>query len=241
MFSLCKEKYTKAFVLFGIAFALKLQAVFFLPVLLFVYFVKKKFSCLYFLFLPVILLISGIPAAIAGRKITDVFTIYLGQTDFYRTISMNYPSFWNILQDKFKDQFYLDFKRPAMAIAIAVLAIYMIVWAKRKLELTNRNLVFISFIMVYTCVLFLPAMHERYGFIYELLALIIVFYDLRTLPLLVAMYYVDCTTYGFYLFERTENMTLLSLVNTTVYIGYVAYLMYVMLKENRGKIRELSE
>ena len=95
--------------------------------------------------------------------------------------------------------------------------------------------------MVYTCVLFLPAMHERYGFIYELLALIIVFYDLRTLPLLVAMYYVDCTTYGFYLFERTENMTLLSLVNTTVYIGYVAYLMYVMLKENRGKIRELSE
>lgn len=241
LFSLCKEKYTKAFVLFGIAFALKLQAVFFLPVLLFVYFVKKKFSCLYFLFLPVILLISGIPAAIAGRKITDVFTIYLGQTDFYRTISMNYPSFWNILQDKFKDQFYLDFKRPAMAIAIAVLAIYMIVWAKRKLELTNRNLVFISFIMVYTCVLFLPAMHERYGFIYELLALIIVFYDLRTLPLLVAMYYVDCTTYGFYLFERTENMTLLSLVNTTVYIGYVAYLMYVMLKENRGKIRELSE
>ena len=45
---LTKDKYLSAFILYGVAFAFKFQAVFFLPFFMFYYFYKKKFSIIHF-------------------------------------------------------------------------------------------------------------------------------------------------------------------------------------------------
>jgi hypothetical protein len=207
------------------AVVFKLQAVFFLPFLLLMYFIKKKFSCLYFLWIPVMMLLSGIPGTLAGRSPWTVFSIYLTQTDFYKSISLNYPSFWDIFQNAFLEQFYLDMKKPAIAFTVVVLAVLMLSWIVKKVPLSDKNMAYMAFLLSYTCVLFLPAMHERYGFLYEVLAILLLFYNKKTLPLMVGLYIISFSTYGVFLFGRSVNMTVLAIANTIVYIGYMAIIM----------------
>lgn len=59
-----KEKYVISFIWLGVAFSLKLQAVFLCPALLILYVVRKKFSALNFLWMPAMLEIFAIPSVI---------------------------------------------------------------------------------------------------------------------------------------------------------------------------------
>ena len=220
----CKEKYPLTFVLYGVAFAFKLQAVFLLPFFLFAYFVKKKFSVLYFGIIPVMMVILSIPGLIMGRSVAEVFTIYLNQTGSYKSITMNYPTFWNLLQSANMDAFYINMKKPAIALTVVVIALLMVAWIVKKVPMTTRNMIYMAFLLAYTCVLILPSMHERYGYLYEILAILVVFLQIRTLPCLFGMYLASFAIYGKYLFMFEINLPALSIVNTLAYIGYIVIL-----------------
>ena len=220
----CKEKYPLTFVLYGVAFAFKLQAVFLLPFFLFAYFVKKKFRVLYFGLIPVMMVILSIPGLIMGRSIAEVFTIYLNQTGSYKSITMNYPTFWNLLQSANMDAFYINMKKPAIALTVVVIALLMVAWIVKKVPMTTRNMIYMAFLLAYTCVLILPSMHERYGYLYEILAILVAFLQIRTLPCLVGMYLASFAIYGKYLFMFEINLPALSIVNTLAYIGYIVIL-----------------
>ena len=220
----CKEKYPLTFVLYGVAFAFKLQAVFLLPFFLFAYFVKKKFSVLYFGLIPVMMVILSIPGLIMGRSIAEVFTIYLNQTGSYKSITMNYPTFWNLLQSANMDAFYINMKKTAIALTVVVIALLMVAWIVKKVPMTTRNMIYMAFLLAYTCVLILPSMHERYGYLYEILAILVAFLQIRTLPCLVGMYLASFAIYGKYLFMFEINLPALSIVNTLAYIGYIVIL-----------------
>ena len=55
------------FVFYSIAICFKLQAIFMFPFLIIIYMVKKKFSILYFLWIPFIYLIIGLPCVFLGK------------------------------------------------------------------------------------------------------------------------------------------------------------------------------
>jgi len=97
LFALMKDKHILAFILYGISFAFKMQAIFLLPFFVFAYIVKKKFSVLHFILIPIAMILVNIPSFIKGRKLIDVFQIYILQTSVYEKVHMNYPSFWTIL------------------------------------------------------------------------------------------------------------------------------------------------
>ena len=224
LLAFCRDKYKLTFVLYGVAFAFKLQAVFLLPFFLFAYFVKKKFSVLYFGIIPVMMVILSIPGLIMGRSVAEVFTIYLNQTGSYKSITMNYPTFWNLLQSANMDAFYINMKKPAIALTVVVIALLMVTWIVKKVPMTTRNMIYMAFLLAYTCVLILPSMHERYGYLYEILAILVVFLQIRTLPCLVGMYLASFAIYGKYLFMFEINLPALSIVNTLAYIGYIVIL-----------------
>lgn len=228
-----KEKYKMTFFLFGMAFAFKLQAVFLLPFFCILYFMKKRFSILHFGIIPATMVAASLPCIFMGRKVSEVFTIYFEQTDYYKQIALNYPTFWNLFQNEFWDDFYLNMKKPAIAITIVILATFMLVWSRKKVELSSRNIIFMAFVLTYTCVLFLPSMHERYGFLYEILAIWILFLERKTLPCMLAMYITSFATYGIFLFRYESNMTILSIVNVLAYVGYICILSRELLKEER--------
>lgn len=228
------EKYTKSLIFLGIALAFKLQAAFLLPLYLFIYFYKRRFSILKFAILPVVLWLSSLPGILAGRHILDVFLIYYRQSRTDALLTIMYPSFWVLFTQNELDLFYDDLKPIAMLFTIGVLAIWMVYWLLQKVELNAPNMVGMALISFYTCILFLPGMHERYGFVYEILALIYVFYNSRSVWLLIVLNAISFSTYGQYICDWDMNLMPYSIVNVIAYIGY-AYLLVQQLKSSSDK------
>lgn len=216
-----KKRYTLAMLIVGIGFAFKLQCVFVLPIFAFVYFVRRDFSALKFLLIPMGMLIPPSPIVLWGRSLIEVFKIYIMQTNRWEAISMNYPSVWLLLcQERNADQ-YMYMKLPAVIVTITVLVALMLWFLKKKYKVEGKSLYIMAFLLIYTCVLFLPAMHERYGFLYEILAIIFAVIIPKTIPLCIGLICLSLNTYGKYLFGASENLIILSCINLIIYIAYI--------------------
>ena len=204
------------------SFAFKLQAVFILPFFLYVYFAEKKFSIVQFALIPVTMLATELPILYFGRSIFEIFEVYLGQSNTYTSVSMNYPSFWTIIFEAGSSAFYKAHQSAAIFITVAVLAALMIWWIVKRIALNSKNMIYMAFLSAYTCVLFLPQMHERYGYIYEILAIILVFMNKRTIKLIISLYIITLITYGHYLFGLPYGINVyMGIANTVVWFGYV--------------------
>lgn len=220
--ALLKEKYPAAFILLGMSFSFKLQAVFILPFFLYVYFMKRKFSILHFTAVPLTMIATGLPGLFFGRSIFDIFLVYLDQTDSYKQVALNYPSFWTILFEYGNTDYYVVQKPAALLLTVVILAAFMIWWINIKIELNNKNMIYMAFVLSYTCVLFLPQMHERYGYLYEILAIIVLFLNRKTVKFMVPLYIITLTTYGKYLFGLPHPVDVYTgIANIFVWLGYV--------------------
>ena len=111
----------------------------------------------------------------------------------------------------------------------------MLVWLKKRVRIDLKNIMIMAFILSYTCVLLLPSMHERYGFIYEILALIIAFIDRKTVYLVCIMYAVTLITYIHFLSNcYFMPLAVLSAVNIFVYIMYAVRLSRFLQENSRS-------
>lgn len=91
-----------------------------------------------------------------------------------------------------------------------------------------------AFLFTYTCVLFLPAMHERYGYLYEILAIVILIWKKETVLLFVPMYCLTFLTYAFFLFDNIGNVSyVMTFINLAVYLGYLFLLIREITKEQK--------
>ena len=250
LYLLAKNKTLFSLIVYGISFAFKLQAIFLLPVFLFTIFCRKKWQFVYLLFIPVVMIILSLPGIIAGRNVIDVFTVYLNQTGTYAELDLNYPSIWAIPSDVVyaidfiagdelvsQGQIYNIFKYPAILTAVAVLAVHMLKWLRRRVELSAINIFRMGFLLSYTCVLFLPGMHDRYGFVYEMLALILAFVDKKTIVPMFIIHGISLIDYLAFLTNfRCIPMSVLLVGNIIAYIMYTR-LIYRSLfpPENNGE------
>lgn len=228
VFFICEKRDLLAFAVFGVALTFKLQSVFLLPGILFAVFLRKKLHLLYAVMIPVIMVILSLPGIMCGRNVSDVFLIYFNQTSTYPTVTSNYPSVWSIIYDVFKlftgissEEMFVYIKYPAIMLTFVSLAGWMLIWMKKKISLSPKNIIIFTFIMSYTCVLLLPSMHERYSFTYEILALIIAFVNRKTINLIVIMYLITLNTYFSYFFSFGIPLSILAVVNIFVYIRYI--------------------
>lgn len=240
LYAFVKEKYRASFILYGLASAFKLQAAFMLPFFLFAYVRKKKFSALNFMIIPAIMEVVCIPAIIMGRGLKAAFSVYYYQTFSCDRMFFNYPSFWTIVSDNVDNaedfvMYRQTMKTAAIVLTVAVLMLLMGYLMYKRVEVSGINVIYISFIFVYTCVMFLPGMHERYGFVYEILALVIAFFVTKTIPLLAIMYSLTAITYGQCLFGGPNVTGTMGIINILIYVAYIMLLFGVM----TGKEKEL--
>ncbi len=226
-----KKKYPAAFILYGIACAFKLQAVFFLPFFLFAYVRKKDFSVLQFLIIPAVMEAVCIPAMVMGRGFKAAFSVFWYQTESCDKLYFNYPSLWALFSDLSDNSSSLDLianlKIAAIALAFSVLLVLMTVLFVKKADLNAKNIILVSFLFIFTCVLFLPGMHERYGFAYEILAIVIAFMIPKTIPALLSLTILSCITYGNSLSVSTPVNPLMAAVNILCY----AFYCFIIIKE----------
>lgn len=215
-----KGKYPLSFIFLGIAFAFKLQAVLILPFYFLVWFKEKKFSILHFLIVPAVMWITTIPGIIGGRSLFSGFELYVYQTDEFHWAVVNSPSIWLSLVDNFLPDFY-DYIYPiAMVTTLAALAGWMIYVVNAKKELSETAWLSFALLLTYTAVFFLPSMHERYGFIYEILGIIYLFKNRKSIIPCILLQIVSVCTYSRYLFGADLSLRIIALVNIAAYVWY---------------------
>ena len=229
---LARAKYTTSFLLYGFSFVFKLQGIFLLPLFLFLYVYQKRYSVLNFLLIPFMTAISALPCVIAGRgkkSVIRVITFYFWESGIWRKMYLNYPGFWALMGTN-SEEFFNIFHTAAICLTVALLATFMYYWKKKSVQLTKVNILYMAFLLSYTCVYFLPAMHERYNFIAEILGIVILFIIPKTIVLLIPLNLISIATYGSYLLTggSSTHLQILSVINGAVLLGYLLLLQKKM-------------
>ncbi|MCH5304296.1 MAG: DUF2029 domain-containing protein [Ruminococcus sp.] len=229
IYFLIKEKNVPSFVMLGVSFAFKLQVVFILPVFLFYYVLNKKISILHFFIIPAVDFVLCSPAIFLGRNIADVFTIYLRQTDYGKQIYMNCPNIFAFMCDGNNAEYYRLFKSMSILLTVVILGIMLCLMIYKKTDLSNtKNFLLTAIWTSFTCIMFLSSMHERYGYLLDILLIVYaVIYRKNIIPAIVCNL-VSLRGYCFYLFKYevlSINLTAL------VYIGMYLYITYILIRD----------
>lgn len=215
LFFLYEGKHIRAFALLGIAFGFKLQSAFVLPVFIIMYLVNKKFSICNFLATAAAFVLTGILGFIKGRSILDVFTIYLNQTNTYEYLSMNSTGLWSL----WHSNNYKDMKSLGIWLTIAVIGGILYYLLKKEILIDSPEVFLgIALIVLWTCLIFLPAMHERYDFMLAILLIILALFDRKYIVPLFVVFAVDVYNYGNYFMASMEQQLTLTILFLAAYI-----------------------
>jgi Gpi18-like mannosyltransferase len=160
--------------LFGVAMALKAQAVFLLPVVV-VLFLKRRIPWRYALLVPAVMLVSLVPALIAGRPLVDLLLIYPAQAGQYQQLTMHAPSALAWIPDT--GRFYPYFYPASLVVAVAGILAFIAAMARTPSRLTDSLLLEMALISAMLLPFMLPKMHERYFYVADLLSVVVAFYQ----------------------------------------------------------------
>lgn len=160
-----KERWTLSFLMLGLGFAFKLQALFLLPLFIILYIAKRRFSLLNFFLLPLPLFLTSLPSAIPMGNYMLAYDIYKGQAvgdDRLFNDYFNLSVMFNNLDPAIMKNFLVS------VTILACFAMLALIWGKNY-RVEGENVVLLGAWSVLTCVMLLPNMHERYGFAGEVL------------------------------------------------------------------------
>lgn len=209
-----REKYFAAFLLFGISYAFKQQALFLLPVLIVLYVQKKQISLLHFLLIPLMDFILCLPAIMAGRPIGNILSIYLSQRGKYERMSLKYYNIWYYFPGPYK-----EFSQIAVLFTLAVIGTGAYWVLKKQIDLKGHKLFYFSIWVIYSCCMFLPEMHERYGYAMEILLIIYAVLYRKRIGICVAVCLITLAAYrNYFMGSLPFSEELLSTVNLACYL-----------------------
>lgn len=234
---LLNEKPVPAMIFYGIAFAMKLQALFFLPFLLIYYVASRKISILNFLIIPVVFIVMVLPAIIAGRSISDTFGIYFAQTNLYHDLTVACPNIYNIISGD-----YDMFKNMGILLTAAVLGIAAYYFVQFKIE-SNDAYIYLALWSSYICVFLLPSMHDRYPYLSCMLSIILVAVRKKDWWIALAVNIITLLSWTPYLFQKTIiSFEYLSIINL-ILVLFMTYKLFTIHKSVpcRISIQEIVE
>jgi Gpi18-like mannosyltransferase len=151
----------------GIAFSLKMQSLFVLPVFG-IALISGKARWRAVLIPPAVYFLTLVPAALAGRPVSELVTTYLRQVDYFPKMTLNAPTVWQWLPDDAR------LLVPGLVFAAVTITLLIGAWiirtrnAKPSAETLWRLALLFSLAMPFV----LPRMHERYFFTAEMLSLV---------------------------------------------------------------------
>ena len=218
-----KGRSTGGMLAYGAAFAFKLQSVFLLPVIGLIYLKEKRCSIIQFLIVPLVLLVLSAGGILQGRGFMSAFGVYSGQVgDSKGALTWNYPGLWAIFAPE--ENPALDiFILPAVLIGLSFAGLFVYVLIRSTRVIEKKQWIFISFLLVYMIVILLPEMRERYGYMYEVLSIIVAIIDRKTIAGCILLHVITLITYGKYLAGGTYNMRLLASLNVLLFTAYLVY------------------
>ncbi len=227
----------RAFIYLAISYSFKQQALFFFPFVI-VMWLKNKIKIRYILAIPVVYVLSMVPAAIAGRKWADLLGIYGNQVSMFSRLSMNYPSIYTIVAsdlDKSIRKMIIPAGTVATVMILGVIAYYTY---RKQFNITYRYMITLAIFTIELCCFCLPVMHERYGYIAELLAVVYALFSYKRLPICALLQVISMITYSRFLFGSTVTYLWPLSVTMLAIILVVGYDLYRQMNENDNSAAE---
>jgi len=202
IYALLQHKPKLALAYAGIAFSLKLQAIFLAP-FLFIFFLNRLIPWRYFWIPPAMYLLTLIPAALEGRGWKDMLGIYWGQVH-YGTVGGNAGNIYFLLNDQIAN--------GTMTIALVATAltafIFSCVTAMRWNAAEDKT----GYMLLATlCATFmpylLPRMLDRYFFTAEVLGWVLAFIRPRYIPIAIILQIAALLPYPMWQFPSADLWT----------------------------------
>ena len=232
LYFLRKDKFTAAFIFLGLSFAFKLQVVFILPFIVYYCWYKKKTELVKLLLIPAVGFVMSLPAVFMGRPWYTFISVYLEQSDSYKLMTMNAPNTWAIYICS-----YDKMKIPAILITFALLGIVLLLVMLKKIKIDNaRIFAALAAWSAWTCVMFLPSMHERYFYIVDILMLLLALVaPKRYIIWFIAEELLSlCATYLRCMLFIPFDLKMLACVNMAIYLAFTVVMVLDIIKNNKG-------
>ena len=228
-----RDDSNKSMIFFAISFAFKLQSLFLLPFYIIMWLKKKTIKLRHLLWVPMIYVISIIPAWITGRNLGDLLGIYFDQADNYPWGTLEYPNIYALLGEVIPDMRHAaEVSGAGMYATIMLLGCIAYYIYQKNVMLTQELAVTLALFMVAVTVYGLPHMHDRYGFLIDLLAIIYGVYRVKRFPVTCGFMLISVLTFMPYLIAvHMVPIQYLAIAQFTLII-YVGYDLYQQIVEN---------
>lgn len=167
VYNLCRHRYLRAYLCFGLAFAFKLQSVFLAP-LLCIALLQRQSRPLGVALIPLTYLALMLPAWAMGRPLADLLLIYARQSGQYPRLSSDAPNLYEWIPDS------LYWPILPLGVALTALAVVTVIWLvwRRGLPLMPQDWITLAFFFALFVPYALPKMHQRYFYMAEVFCLI---------------------------------------------------------------------
>lgn len=221
-----RQKHFLAFVMFSIAFQFKLQSIFVLPFLLYYYVCTQRFSIANFALVP---LMSVIICLLCGRKPFETFSIYLFQTGHWPELVYNFPSIWNLITDD-----YAYFRTVALLLTISILGAGLLWMIHSKLKFDRQNIFNVLIWSVWTCLLFLPGLHDRYAYFLIILLAVTAVLNVKMAAYLLVCEIVILISYSRFMFPYSQAAATPNYLCSMLFAAMYAAFTYLHLIRGTG-------
>ena len=210
---LFEDRPCKAMFFYGMAFVFKLQSLFIFPFLVILW-VNKKVDLKHFLWIPALYFLSIVPAWIAGRPLMDLINIYMAQgaQDVW-SLSIKWPNIYQIIGNQF---FLLEYASAGTWLILGILMIILYAMAQKRYRITNEFIVQMALFFAILTPWFLPHMHERYGCVADILAIIYAMMNTKKFYFPLVQILVSINSYMAYLSHLGSD-------EPTIYYGVWAF------------------
>jgi Gpi18-like mannosyltransferase len=175
LYFLVKRNSFPACALLGFALAFKLQAIFLLPLFVFVLFTDRRFRLYHLASIPAAVILACLPAVLAGAPPRMIFQPYMTQIINSDKLSVNFPgaaTFLNWLPFSLCRNMLVLFTMACLLTGLAAV-LYM------GRRFTPFQMLLLGAWSSLFCVSFLPCMRDRYAFLPDMLLLVLAFASRR--------------------------------------------------------------
>lgn len=233
-----KKRHLWSWLLWGIALSFKLQAVFFLPVLVYVWFITRKEQKWYtpaISFLPLVL--APIPAILAGRSPSSAYGVYLDQAGAYQQLTLNAANWFQWIPNAH----YAFFNKAGFVLSVAVLgAVLVVLLAKHSRARLEKKfyLPLLASLFLLLAPFLLPQMHERYFFAAGIFLIMTSFLNPKYILPAIAVELISLFSYIPFLLGAQPPVSLgvLSLLQLAVIIYILWSLLHQTQKTEKGSL-----
>ena len=131
---------------------------------------------------------------------------------------MNCPNFYALICDGNDMTYYYLFKQFSVFLTIAVLGIMMCIIIYKKVDLKNLETFLLTTAWtVFTCIMFLSSMHERYGYLLDIILIVYAAVSAKNLWI--------PRGYCYYLFSyELISLKFTAIIYTALYV-YITFLL----------------